>query len=96
MFIPHYIRSALTPPCYKVLTEVLPYGTARDGIIIFHIVTGDRPPRPTNARWLQDRVWNMIEACWSEERKERWDIHAMYDQLSSSSIQEVPDVEPGN
>jgi hypothetical protein len=36
----------------------------------------------------------MITACWSEKREQRWDVHAVHDQLSTSSIQEVPEVEP--
>lgn len=69
----------------EVLTDILPYGPARDGIIIFHIVTGDRPPRPQNDRWLTDQLWNMIETCWNEERELRWDIRAVHHQLSASS-----------
>jgi hypothetical protein len=37
----------------------------------------------------------MVIACWSERREQRWDIHAVYNQFSTSSIQEVPDAEPG-
>ena len=80
----------------KTLTGMLPYGTARDGIIIFHVVTGDRPPRPPNSRWISDQIWDMIETCWSEKREQRWDIRAMYNQLSVSSIQEIPEAEQGN
>ena len=80
----------------QVLTEVLPYGSARDGIIIFHIVTGDRPPRPENSRWLQDQIWNMIIKCWSEQRAQRWEIRAVCNQLSVSSIQEIAEGERGN
>ena len=82
--------------CDKVLTGVLPYGDNRDGIIIFHVVTGERPTRPADARQLQDRVWVMIEACWNERRGQRWGVHAVYDLFSTSSIQEVPGVGPGN
>ena len=35
-------------------------------------------------------------SCWSERREQRWDVRTVYDQFSTSSIQEVPDVEPGN
>jgi hypothetical protein len=67
---------------YKILTGILPYGTARDGIIIFHVVTGDRPPHPTDTQWLPDQIWDMITACWDEKRERRWDIHAVYTQFS--------------
>jgi hypothetical protein len=81
---------------HKILTEILPYGNARDGIIIFHVVTGDRPPRPPNARWLEDQIWNMITTCWNEKREQRWDIRTVYNQLSVSSIQEIAETERGN
>ena len=86
----------ISPLCYKTLTEILPYGNARDGIIIFHVVTNTRPPRPANNRWLQDQIWNMITTCWSEERERRWGIRAVYNQLSTSSIQEIAEDEQGN
>ena len=81
---------------HKILTEILPYGGARDSIIIYNIVAGNRPPRPTDTRWLQDRIWNVITACWSEEREQRLDIRVIYDQFLASSIQEIADAEQGN
>ena len=92
----HSVHGHLSLPlCNKTLTEVLPFGNARDGIIIFHVVTGNRPPRPQNSRWLKDQIWNMIMTCWSEKRDQRWDIHAVYNQLSVSSIQEIAETERG-
>jgi len=87
---------SLAMTAYETLTEVLPFGNARDGIIIFHVVTGDRPPRPPNTRWLKDQIWNMIMTCWSEKREQRWDIRAVYNQLSVSSIQEIAETERDN
>ncbi|KAF9645572.1 kinase-like protein [Thelephora ganbajun] len=84
---------SLTMTAYETLAEILPYGDARDGIITFRVMTGDRPPRPLNARWLQDQIWNMIQTCWSEKREQRWDAHAIYSQFSVSSIQEIAEVE---
>jgi len=74
----------------------MPYGKARESIIISRIVTGDRPPRPRNARWLQDPIWNMITICLSENREHRWDIRAVYNQFSMSSIHEIAEDERGN
>lgn len=83
-------------PCHKTLTGVLPYGNARDSVITFRIVTGDRPPRPTGAQRLQSQIWDMIVTCWSEKREQRWDIHAVHNRFSASSVQGIPAVEPGN
>ena len=38
----------------------------------------------------------MIVKCWSEHRDQRCDIRSVYNQLSESSIQEVPEGERGN
>jgi len=80
----------------KVLTEILPYGDAKDPVISFRIVAGDRPPRSTETRLLPDHIWSMITACWSERPEQRWDIHAIYNQLLASSVQEIAPVEQGN
>ena len=79
--------------CYQVLTEILPFGSAHDGVITSHILAGNRPPRPQNARWLRHQIWNTITTCWSDKRELRWDIHAVHHQLSASSIQETAEVE---
>jgi len=93
----HGYRLSFIPSlCNKTLTEVLPFGNTRDGIIIFHILTGNRPLRPQDSRWLKDQTWNMIMTCWSEKREQRWDIRAVYNQLSVSSIQEIAETERGN
>ena len=80
----------------QVLTGILPYEPARDGIIIFHVMTGGRPPRPQNARWLRDSTWNVIITCWNEQRELRLDIRTVHLQLSASSIQEDAEGGRGN
>ena len=74
----------------------MPYGNARDGIIIYQVVTGERPPRPQGAQWLRDSVWDMITKCWSEQREQRPDIRTLYNQLSVASIQEIPEGQRGS
>ena len=91
----HFTWSPLILSLCQVLTGILPYGNNRDGIIAFHVVTGERPTRPANARWLEDHIWTMITACWSESREQRWGIHAVYNQFLASAT-EVSDLEPGN
>ena len=38
----------------------------------------------------------MVVTCWSERREQRWDIRDVCNQLSESSAQDIPGVEPGN
>ena len=59
----------------------MPYGDACHGVILRHIVTGNRPPHPQDARWLEDQMWNTITTCWSEQRDLRLDIGAVYRQF---------------
>lgn len=82
--------------CHQVLTDSSPYGSARDGVIIIKVVKGERPPRPQNARWLQDPIWNMIQECWSEQRELRWNMCAVHRQFSDSSIQETVESTQGS
>lgn len=70
----------------KVLTEVLPFGSARDNIIISHILTGTRPPLPQNNQWLQGQTWLMMTECWSEILEVRWGIRAIHQHLSALGI----------
>jgi len=96
-FVPDRALLSLTQsPRHEALTEILPYGDARDSVIVFRVVSGVRPSRPTDTRWLQDQTWNMIETCWSERREQRWGIRDVCNQFSESSAQKIPDVEPGN
>jgi len=93
--MPHVVIADIAT-FFQTLAEIQPYGNARDGVIIFQVVSGDRPSRPMGARWLQDQIWNMITICWSERRELRWDIHTVYNQLSMSSMQEIAEVERGD
>jgi len=38
----------------------------------------------------------MIVTCWNERREQRWGIRDVCSQLSESSAQKIPGVEPGN
>lgn len=41
-------------------------------------------------------MWNVITACWSQKWELRWDIHAVYDQISVLSVQGIAEAEQGN
>ena len=97
-FVPDRALSSLTQSSRcKTLTEILPYGDAqRDSVIVFLVVRGGRPSRPTDRRWLQDQIWDMIVTCWSERREQRWGIRDVCNRFWESSAQEIPSVEPGD
>ena len=50
----------------QVITREQPFSGAKDGAIIYGVVTGERPKRPSGPnKWLTDDVWNFISRCWS-------------------------------
>ena len=95
-------NQAVTQPLHhhQVLTGVLPYGEVRGHYtLMVRIKSGERPARPTSPdgiRWLQDKVWDMITACWSENEAQRWRISAICNLFSAVSLLEVQKVKSGN
>jgi hypothetical protein len=68
---------------------VLPYSDEAD--VVNEIRRGNRPLRPTDPspnRWLQDRVWDMITTCWSEEREKRCELPVIHHVFSTPSPQD--------
>lgn len=79
---------------------MLPYDGVRGHYsLVLGIRSGDRPLRPMNpdgTQVLQNSVWAMITACWSENPDQRWEISAMYDLFSALSLPEVPKFKSGS
>ena len=58
-----------------MITEQQPYPGAKDGVIIYNVVTGERPARPSVPNeWVSDDVWNFIARCWSPSWEGRPDV----------------------
>ena len=59
----------------QVLTGQQPFPGAKDGVIIYNVVTGERPSRPPGSNeWVSDDVWNFISRCWSSSWDGRPDV----------------------
>jgi hypothetical protein len=59
--------------------------------MIDDIRRGERPPRPTDPsqnRWLQDPVWDMIATCWSDGPQQRCELPIMHHVFSMPSYQD--------
>lgn len=88
---------SLAMTSFTVLTGVTPYeGITGHFSLLVRIKSGERPSRPTtpdSIRWLQDRVWVMITACWNEDPKIRYEVAMMYELFSTLSLQEVQKVQ---
>ena len=53
------------------------------------IKLGARPLRPTDPsqnRWLQDRVWNVITTCWDHDPGRRCELSVVCQVFSTPSI----------
>jgi hypothetical protein len=87
-------------PCNdQVLTEVLPYGDSDKTKVTANIRRGKRPSHPTDPsqnRWLQGRIWDMITTCWSGKPEQRWELSVVHYVFSTPNYQdalaEVPPV----
>ena len=88
-----------SPCCNQVLTGVLPYHGSDANDMITRIRAGERPSRPINPsqnRWLQDPVWDVITTGWHDQPKQRCELSVMYHTFSLSSQQEVQDFKSGD
>ena len=74
-----------------MITRKQPFPGLKDGVIIYTVVTGERPARPQEPNELvSDNVWNFISRCWSSSRDERPDvdfaINALHDAADAVEV----------
>ena len=74
-----------------MLTRKQPFPGAKDGVIIYSVVTGERPARPQEPNELvSDNVWNFISRCWSSSWDARPDvdfaINALHDAADAVEV----------
>ena len=63
-----------------------PFPRAKDGIIIYNVVTGERPARPSEPNeWVSDNVWNFISRCWSPSWDGRPDVDFAMNTLNGAA-----------
>ena len=81
-----------SPRYDQVLTGILPYDDVNEDNLITHIRCGKRPSRPTDPsqnRWLQDRVWDTITTCWSNEPQQRCELSVVHHIFSTPGPQDA-------
>jgi len=70
----------------QVVTEQQPFPGAKDGVIIYNVVIGERPARPPGPNeWLSDDVWNFISKCWPQSRDGRPDVEFAMNALNDAA-----------
>ena len=63
-----------------------PFPGAVDGVIIFNVVTGERPVRPPGSdKWVSDDVWNFVSRCWSPSWDGRPDVNFAINALNDAA-----------
>ena len=68
-----------------MITGQQPFPGARDGMVIYNVVAGERPCRPAGPdEWLSDDVWNFISRCWSSLRDGRPDANFAMNALNDA------------
>lgn len=70
----------------QIFTHKQPFsGVKHMTAVVIQSARGDRPPRPTDplviARGLDDKLWYLMERCWSGEPSMRPDIHTVIAEL---------------
>ena len=82
MFIP----GIMTQDTIQAITGQQPFPGAKDGVIIYNVVTGERPARPPGPNeWLSDDVWNFISRCWSPSLDGRPDVNFAMNALNDAA-----------
>ncbi|KAF9781211.1 kinase-like domain-containing protein [Thelephora terrestris] len=60
---------------YEVVTGVRPFSLEGKRVqeLIFAVTEGERPKKPENAEAIGfgNGIWNLVEKCWSQDRKQR-------------------------
>lgn len=81
----------------QVLTGILAYGDHNGTTLdIGYHVRPRRPTDPSQNRWLQDPVWDVITTGWNRKPEQRCELSAMYRVFSKHSRQEAQNVKLGD
>ena len=80
------MQGAATQGGVQVITGQQPFPGAKDGVIIYSVVTGERPSRPSGSNErLPDNVWNLISRCWSPSWDGRPDVNLVMNVLDNAA-----------
>ena len=70
-----------------MLTGTLPFGTLSGSEVVFKVMEGKKPSKPTNALelGLSDKVWELLEDCWQTQRTLRPSIKGVLDCVKAAA-----------
>jgi len=75
---------ALAMVMVEVLGGHVPFHEFRNEVVIFKVMAGVRPERPTNAA-MTDEIWEMVHSCWNEDPTKRPKISEVLDCLQRTA-----------
>ena len=70
-----------------MLTGTLPFGKQTGPEVVFKVLDGVRPSKPTDALklGLSDEVWKLLEDCWQTERQRRPPVKDVLARVKSAA-----------
>jgi len=81
-----FLQGTNTQGSIQVITGQQPFPGARDGVIIYSVVTGERPNRPLAPNeWVSDDIWDFISRCWSPSWDSRPDVNFAMNTLNDAA-----------
>ena len=81
-----FLQGTTTKGRIQVITGQQPFPGAKDGVIIYNVVIGERPNRPPAPNeWVSDDVWNFISRCWSSSWDGRPDVNFAMNALNDAA-----------
>ncbi|KAF9257053.1 kinase-like protein, partial [Marasmius fiardii PR-910] len=53
---------------YEIVAEQIPFAHLKhDAQVMFQVLSGKRPERPTGTAWCPKSIWALVEKCWAQE-----------------------------
>lgn len=73
---------------FEVMTGSPPFPGITDAAVMFEVILGARPLRPTGG-WCPDHIWDLVERCWSQNPDERPRAVEIVRRLQEQVLNEV-------
>ncbi|KAL0567524.1 Rho guanine nucleotide exchange factor, partial [Marasmius crinis-equi] len=72
--------------CYEIYTGLRPlHDIKNEAAAMLKIINGTRPLRPENTPELNDRIWSVMESCWTQEPSTRPTSKAVLQKIQEMS-----------
>ncbi|KAF9259339.1 kinase-like protein, partial [Marasmius fiardii PR-910] len=79
---------------YEIVAEQIPFANLRhDAQVMFQVLSGNRPNRPTTTAWCPNNIWALVEKCWAQEshlRPTATAVHAFLTHLEHLRAEGLP------